>query len=400
MSEGILRALMQLFAIIGGKSGEIGENNVRLFLKGQLNAELTSRYIFIYQEFVSKFYEKSKLSDKKKSLASVKVLRICGEINEELNYRDKLMVLLRLVEFVSQYEEADVQEWEFVQTVSEVFYIEPHIHSAFLRISRLADFSDAQDWNDEHLCVINESEVHDLRGNLFFYWIESEGFFLVRYLGDDEVFLNAQKLERNRSYAFTTGSAIRSSKIHPIYYSDILHRFLKLSKDDEVVFQVNESTYKFPNGRTALHPLTFEIGGGHLVGIMGGSGSGKSTLLNVLNGNLKPSSGSVTLNGDHVHHDVSLTRDKMGYVAQDDILFEELTVLENLYYSAKLDFPHDAEEKLLGRVQRVLRSVGLMEVSDLRVGSVLDKTISGGQRKRLNIALELVRESQVIFVDE
>ncbi len=400
MSEGILRALMQLFAIIGGKSGVVGENNVRLFLKGHLNADLTRHYIGIYNHFVSKFYDQAKLSDKKKSLASVKVLRICGEMNEELSYRDKLMVLLRLVEFVSQYDEADIQEWEFVQTVSEVFYIDPRIHSAFLSISRLTDENDALEWNDEHLCILNQNDVHDLKGNLFFYWIEAEGFFLVKYLGDDEVMLNAQRLERNRSYAFVTGSAIRGSRIHPIYYSDILHRFLKSNLSEEVVFQVNDLTYRFPNGKIALHPLSFEIGGGHLVGIMGGSGSGKSTLLNVLNGNLKPSKGSVTLNGHHVHQEVSLTRDKMGYVAQDDILFEELTVLENLYYSAKLDFPNESDDAVLGRVQKVLRSVGLTEVSDLRVGSVLDKTISGGQRKRLNIALELVRESHVIFVDE
>lgn len=400
MSEGILRALMQLFAIIGGKSGEVGENNVRLFLKGQLNADLTRFYIGVYNNFVDKFYDHSKLSNKKTSLASVKVLRICGEMNEELSYRDKLMVLLRLVEFVSQYDEADVQEWEFVQTVSEVFYINPRIHSAFLQISRLSDEQDAKDWNDDHLCILNHHDVHDLKGDLFFYWIEEEGFFLVKYLGDDEVLLNAQRLDRNRSYAFVTGSAIRGAKIHPIYYSDVLQRFLKNSHADEVVFQVNHLSYRFPNGKIALHPLNFEIGGGHLVGIMGGSGSGKSTLLNVLNGNLKPSQGSVTLNGCHVHQELDLTRSQMGYVAQDDILFEELTVLENLYYSAKLDFPSEEDDQVLERVQKVLRSVGLSEVSDLRVGSVLDKTISGGQRKRLNIALELVRESQVIFVDE
>jgi ABC-type multidrug transport system ATPase subunit len=400
MSEGILKALMQLFAIIGGKSGHVGESNVRLFLKGQLNAELTRYYIGVYNNFVDKFYNQSKLSDKKKSLASVKVLRICGEMNEELSYRDKLMVLLRLVEFVSQYDEADVQEWEFVQTVSESFYIEPRIHSAFLSISRLSGPQDALEWNDDHLCVLNQHDVHDLKGDLFFYWIEAEGFFLVKYLGDDEVLLNAQRLERNRSYAFVTGSAIRSTKIHPIYYSDVLQRFLKNSVEGEVVFQVNDLSYRFPNGRIALHPLRFEIGGGHLVGIMGGSGSGKSTLLNVLNGNLKPTQGSVTLNGFHVHHDIDCSRDLMGYVAQDDILFEELTVVENLFYSAKLDFPEESDEAVLERVQKVLRSVGLTEVSDLRVGSVLDKTISGGQRKRLNIALELVRESQVIFVDE
>jgi ABC-type multidrug transport system ATPase subunit len=133
---------------------------------------------------------------------------------------------------------------------------------------------------------------------------------------------------------------------------------------------------------------------------MGGSGSGKSTLLNVLNGNYRPTQGSVSINDVDIYQFKRQARKWMGYVAQDDILFEELSVFENLYYSAKLDYPDWQEDALVHKVEGVLRAVALLECRDLRVGSVLDKTISGGQRKRLNIALELIRDSKVLFVDE
>ena len=92
MSERILKALMQLFAIIAGKSGEVGKETVGLFLKSQLNAGLKARYIAIYDEFSDKFYGTKELTQKKRSMASVKVLRMCEEINEELNQKDKILV--------------------------------------------------------------------------------------------------------------------------------------------------------------------------------------------------------------------------------------------------------------------------------------------------------------------
>jgi ABC-type multidrug transport system ATPase subunit len=242
--------------------------------------------------------------------------------------------------------------------------------------------------------------AHDLKGELYFFWIESENLFLLKYLGDDELYVNTQRLERHRVFAFPQGSAVRGAKIHPIYYSDILHRLLKRSPHEWIEFQAGNIQYKFPNGKIALHSLSIDEQGGRLVGIMGGSGSGKSTLLNVLNGNYRPTQGHVLLNGIDIYAHKKYARQWMGYVAQDDILFEELTVGENLLYSAKLEYPEFSHNSLQERVDEVLRSVGLLECKDLRVGSVLDKTISGGQRKRLNIALELIRSSKVLFVDE
>jgi ABC-type multidrug transport system ATPase subunit len=133
---------------------------------------------------------------------------------------------------------------------------------------------------------------------------------------------------------------------------------------------------------------------------MGASGAGKTTLLNVLAGIEKPSGGEILINGLNIHTKKEHIQGVIGYISQDDLLIEELTVYQNLYYNAKLCFSDLNEEELDKRVMDVLISLGLEQRKDLRVGNALDKTISGGQRKRLNIALELIREPAVMFVDE
>jgi ABC transport system ATP-binding/permease protein len=111
------------------------------------------------------------------------------------------------------------------------------------------------------------------------------------------------------------------------------------------VFKAEAIEYAFPNGRIGLHELHMAETGGKLIGIMGGSGSGKSTLLNVLNGNLKPSRGHVTINGIDVHAERERIRGVIGHVSQDDLLIEELTVFQNLFFNAKLCFG-DQDDKI------------------------------------------------------
>ncbi|HRX00610.1 MAG TPA: ATP-binding cassette domain-containing protein, partial [Cyclobacteriaceae bacterium] len=130
------------------------------------------------------------------------------------------------------------------------------------------------------------------------------------------------------------------------------------------------------------------------------SGAGKTTLLTVLAGLEKPSKGEILINGYSIHARPDKIKGVIGYVSQDDLLIEELTVFENLYYNAKLCFADYSESQIVERVNIMLENLGLETRRDLKVGSVLDKKISGGQRKRLNIALELIREPAILFLDE
>ncbi|MBP1667619.1 MAG: hypothetical protein H6Q23_2479, partial [Bacteroidetes bacterium] len=142
------------------------------------------------------------------------------------------------------------------------------------------------------------------------------------------------------------------------------------------------------------------IESGNLIGLMGGSGVGKTTMLNILHGKTKPTTGNIFINGYDLNSDSEKLTGLIGFVPQDDMLIEELTVYENLYFNARLCFGDYNEEQLNQTVDKVLLDLDLFEIRELQVGDVMNKKVSGGQRKRLNIGLELMREPGVLFVDE
>lgn len=408
MSAGILRALMQLFAIIAGANKSSGREIVAVFLRQQLNKEMVNKYLQVYEDYAEKFHT-SKNSEKKTSMASVKVLRICDQINDELQLKEKYFVIVRLLEFIREFNVQGDQEWQFIETVAEAFNIDKEIFDGLRQLTGTSeedyvsgsDFLFASNERPAHLQGTKYLAIDNLRGRLLFYRIESESLFFVRYFGPDELFLNSQNIIPKRTYVFSQGANIRGSKISPLFYSDVLHKYLDEASNTKLVYRAENVSYYFESGKKqALHQFNFAEESGNLVGIMGGSGAGKSTCLNVLNGNYTPTYGKVTINGFDIHRDRVSIEGALGYVAQDDLLIEELTVFQNLFFNAKLCLSGKTDEELSEIIHKTLHSIGLLECKDLRVGSVLDKTISGGQRKRLNIALELIREPSVLFVDE
>ncbi len=408
MSAGILRALMQLFAIIAGANKSSGREIVAVFLRQQLNKEMVNKYLQVYEDYAEKFHT-SKNSEKKTSMASVKVLRICDQINDELQLKEKYFVIVRLLEFIREFNVQGDQEWQFIETVAEAFNIDKEVFDGLRMLTASSEEESISNANfllatSDRNAYPNWSKylhIDSLRGKLIFFRIDTESLFFVRYFGPDELFLNSQNIIPKRTYVFAQGANIRGSKISPVFYSDVLHKYLDDASYNKLVYRAENVSYYFDSSqKQALHQFNFAEESGNLVGIMGGSGAGKSTCLNVLNGNYIPSFGKVTINGFDIHHDREQIEGVLGYVAQDDLLIEELSVFQNLFYNAKLCLSGKTDDELTDIIHRTLHSIGLLECKDLRVGSVLDKTISGGQRKRLNIALELIREPSVLFVDE
>ena len=421
MSERILKALMQLFAIIAKveenkDTGEVlqdegGRKIVALFLRQELNQELVDEYLQVFDDFLESHQGRVNKKDgkqKRTSVNSVKVLRICSQINEELTQKQKMIVFMRILEFIQANGDVNEQEIEFVQTVGESFNISKEEYE---ECSLFIETPSEEQVDHEAFLNINPSKessfeksrhIHSegITGHIRILKMDSVGIIFFRYHGNDELYLNGQAITNDRNYILNQGSSLRSSKVQPIYYSDVISRFLSDKSGKKIVFEAKDIQYHFKGGNIGLHPLNFREESGKMIGIMGGSGAGKSTLLNILNGNYTPTHGAVTINGIDIHHQNNEIEGVIGYVSQDDLLIEELTVFQNLFYNAKLCFGNYTDNQLIKLVIKTLDDIGLSEARDLKVGSPLEKTISGGQRKRLNIALELVREPSVMFVDE
>ncbi|MEY2936669.1 MAG: hypothetical protein RL033_7418, partial [Pseudomonadota bacterium] len=153
--------------------------------------------------------------------------------------------------------------------------------------------------------------------------------------------------------------------------------------------------------KVLLDHVSFKAMPGDVIALMGPSGSGKTTLMLTLNGYLRPTAGQVRINGEDLHSIYDALRGSIGYVPQDDIVHPELTVWEAVRYSAKFRLPPDySEEEIDLRVATTLQQLGLENVKDLQIGKPEKKVLSGGQRKRVNIAMELVTDPVIMFLDE
>lgn len=154
-------------------------------------------------------------------------------------------------------------------------------------------------------------------------------------------------------------------------------------------------------GRRLLEGVSLVIQPGEMVAIMGPSGAGKSTLLSVLNGQVAPAAGRIVIGGLDLHDHFDLFRGRIGYVPQDDILHADLTVWQALWYAARLRLPRDmADEEIAGRIRQVLAQLGLEGTEQTRVGDQRKRGISGGQRKRVNLAMELLTDPPILVLDE
>ena len=411
MSEEILRALMQLFAIIAKQDDGVVTDEERVyvenFLLQQINADSAKEYMALFDQLAASTGERGGVRQLTSVKDSVRILGICKKINKTLTQKQKVVVLLRLFELVNTNRNFSEQRMGIIDTVAEVFKVSVEEYNdikAFVE-------EDSPEVLDRGSILFIDSEAphgaeskhiaaEALDSPLIVLQVKSEDLYFLRYAGHEDIYMNGLPLDNRRIYLFASGSSIKLPKGKPVYYTDVVSHFLADLSLTPISFVVDNLSFRFPNGELGLHNISFQEEHGKLVGIMGASGAGKTTLLNALSGSGEPSEGAIRINGLNLYEDTEALEGTIGVIPQDDLLIEELTVFQNLYYSAKLCFKDKSEEELEKLVDKTLQSLGLLERKNLRVGSPLNKMISGGQRKRLNIALELIREPSILFVDE
>ena len=401
MSEKVLEAILQLLALIAREDGvtEEEEQTVVRFLREEVSHQDMDTYLNLFREYVT-------FADEQPDADSFE--KICSRINQEQSNNQKTIIVIRLMEMVIADGQVSVQENDLIYKIAKQLYFSDQI-TDLIKQFVLATTSTALD--SEHILLIADEREKSSTSTKRMQMAHLDGFvavlritdfeiYFVKNIGNADIMLNGMVMIKNHIYMLSLGSVLKSQNNSPIYFSNILSQFRKPDGLSKLSFVATNLSYKFPNGNIGLKNVNIAAEDGQLIALMGGSGAGKSTLLNVLNGNDSPSTGTLKINGINLHKNKSKVEGVIGYVPQDDLLVEELSVFNNLLFTAKLCFKNKDEKELIELSKNLLDALGLGKAADLKVGSPLEKTISGGQRKRLNIGLELIREPSVLFVDE
>lgn len=414
MSEVLLKALMQLFALLTDvkQSGNNGRAKVEEFLARQLNSEYVEQSLKRYDYYLGKFHSNALSSDdtlrkQQSSLNLSKLVTLCEEVNKEIDLDAKILILSSLLNFILKPDVSDEEE-VFVDTLADnlripagdYWNIKTFTLSEPLNVIDKGKLLLINGHPDKPNPDIKHIYINKQRVDVWILHVKSTNQFLFKYTGERNLYLNGHKIERGKVYPMEPGAVINTSHVRPVYYGHIAEKFITRQDTGRIIYRAVDIEYKFGDNSIGIHKFSFLGKSGQLVGIMGGSGTGKSTLINVMNGNYKLSHGSITINGYDLKRDNELLKGVIGYVPQDDMLNEELTVQENLMFNARLIFDGKSREEQNRLVEKALNDFDLVEARNLKVGTPLNKILSGGQRKRLNIALELMREPSVLFVDE
>jgi ABC-type multidrug transport system ATPase subunit len=253
------------------------------------------------------------------------------------------------------------------------------VHRAirFVRIGRAQE-------NDIVVGDVLVSRKHaELRGN------PADGYTLVDLGSHNGTFVNGQRIEEVRLEQL---DVVGIGRTQFRLVGDGLEEYVDTG---EITFEAAGITVR-RGGRTLVDDVGLSLRERSLVGVIGPSGSGKSTLVKALSGRRPATSGVVLYDGRDLYAHYDELRRRIGFVPQSDVLHGELSVARMLEYAAELRFPPDASrEERRGRVDEVLRELALDERRDLRIDR-----LSGGQRKRVSVAVELLTKPSLLFLDE
>lgn len=411
MNESLLRSLLRLFfVVVEPEQKGLSKEAIAViakFLEKDFSKDEISEYLSEIEAAVK--IDLSGESDDSEELVHASISQICNQINSEFEQHQKVWLALQLIEFIGDTGYTTPKSIELIQLISSEFNISleefnngkdfilsqnPESLPSTSNILSICDSRSESENNHKYL-------YHRTKGSVIYILrIASTNTLLVKFFGNNEFFLNSRLIKPGRAYIFGAGSVMRSQNAEPLYYSNVISVFFHSSKRLKVRLSAIDISYRYKGSTDGLHPFSFEAESGQFIGIIGGSGVGKSTLLNLLNGNLKPASGKILVNGFDILYDKHKLKGTIGYVPQDDLLIEDLSVYQNLFFSAKFCFGNYNSTKIVDIVNETIKDFDLFEARNLKVGSPLKKYISGGQRKRLNIAMELMREPAILFADE
>jgi ABC-type multidrug transport system ATPase subunit len=405
MNEILLNGILNLFAIQAAMHPEADSAKSRLFLELYLRRHILLSQPEIYLGLYDAALSLHRDSEKEQLLESAG--KVASGLRSKLPRLEQFIFLMRFVELADQTRGNHAAS-QVVRVVAEKLGISDSVIEETVLLCRSETSPELL--TGSFLLVTNSTSAGQLRchslarpdfnGSFKVLRVSDAGSYFLNAATDVHLTVDSVHVAAETFHPLSPGAIVRDSEGSAIFYSEIVSAFQETKVVPDLVFKGDHIQFQYPGTENGLHDFSFCQPGGRLVGIMGGSGAGKSTLLDILNGQRRPGSGRLLVSGIDLHREARRLEGVIGYVPQDDLLFEDLSVFDNLYLNACLCLANLNATERGRRVDAVLTELNQIEIRGLKVGTPLNKTISGGQRKRLNIALELIREPSILFVDE
>lgn len=418
MDQPIIKEIIRLFAIrLSSGRGTSGNNPVELLLHyfNTLHREVSKSTIDAIVSEYARQLEKPGVTEEQIMDA------VLIEIRESLEYKDQLQLFFMMLDLSNQSESLE----KIIQPLglAKVFGLSDNEADRFRQFMTADDpavfdmtdclvYSSVQDdktdklegrWIDDRTQDLPDEqsylEIENFNGKLLVIYLKPIQSFVVRCIGNEGVEVDGTKLSDCRFKIIGAGSSIYFNKKPVLTYSEIKQRYLQQNARRVISLSVNEIQLRSSRLENPIHSLTVREQSGSLIGILGKEGSGKTTLLKLLAGHIAPDNGNIEINGYDLQKNRYLLKDIIGYVPEEDLLFEELSVYDNLLMNARLYYSSLSVSEIKQKIDHLLRSLLMNDIRDKVVGNVLNKNIQPGQRRILNIALEILREPQILLVD-
>lgn len=346
---------------------------------------------------------------------------LCNEINSTLTEADKVHMLLIVQDCLLPMHDSP----KFVNSLNWLYKclgIEPLLMNRFRTFleqdARLADNSDflllspRSAINDDRLegswiennaprttLVSGAFDPEQLNRHILVMYIDHIRSYVIRCLETTGRLFDEDSEHQCSFRLLSPGKELRIKGVPVITFSGLKNRFIQRDDKGEVTLVVDQVTYSEAGGLKEVNTFSTFENTGQLIGIVGREGVGKSTLLKLLAGKMKPDTGNIRINRYDLWKNKYFLKGIIGFVPEEDLLFEELTVFDNLALTARLFFSNLTKKEIGEKVNGLLSRLDLLELKHKVAGPANSKHIQPGQRRLLNIALELLREPQILLVD-
>jgi ABC transport system ATP-binding/permease protein len=376
-------SILKLFAITAHSGfSKAYLDAVKTFLEETLAEEYINEYLQLFEQLLKNHESASSL--KKISLNSVKLIRYCSEIAKEIDKEDKIYVFTALINFIGIKQNLSIEQYDFIYLVADELEIDRSNAENIIYFSK--DTTEKID--QKYLAHFQHY------GQQKFSVLKTTGRHLLIRTNSPDIYFNSQKCRSDYIYCADYDTVIKSGSLRQFSYSDLNNLFGTSDGSNSYKLNVKDLSVKIKD-KTILHPVNFTAKSGELVAIIGKSGSGKTSLLSSLAG-IRAASGEFFISDREKNNYIP----ESSFVNQDNIFINSFSVEEHLSDRLKfLQIPSQLHEE---KISQTLEYTELAEHRHKIASDNNGKTsqLSGGQQKRLNIALSLLQNPELILMDE